>query len=116
MQQEQDTESPGQPHGGAICAQQGACSKEHRAQGQRLPSRECGQNPAGLGAGDPWGSPFGPTFAGRRGNRIYFGESIRKKELRGDYRFKEVVGARSTTAEGFFLEKLRVNTGPGDVV
>lgn len=79
MQQEQDTESPGQPHGGAICAQQGACSKEHRAQGQRLPSRECGQNPVGLGARDPWGSPFGPTFAGRRGNRIYFGESIRKK-------------------------------------
>ena len=26
MQQEQDTESPGQPHGGAICAQQGAQS------------------------------------------------------------------------------------------
>lgn len=60
MHQEQDTESPGQPHGGAICAQQGACSKEHRAQGQRLPSRECGQNLEGLGAGAPGDPLLGP--------------------------------------------------------
>lgn len=28
MQQEQDTESPGEPHDGAACAQQGACSRK----------------------------------------------------------------------------------------
>ena len=97
------------------------CPARSLQQGAQSPGSEAAKQgvwakPGGPWGWGPWGSPFGPTFAGRRGNRFYFGESIRKKELRGDYRFKEVVGARSTTAEGFFLEKLRVNTRPGDAV
>lgn len=105
MHEEQDTGSPqASPMVEAICAQQGTCSKEHRAQGQRLPSRSVGKTWLALGLG-PLGIPFGPTFAGRTGNRIYFGESIRKK-VRVEGRLpldKEVVGARSTTGEGFSL-------------
>lgn len=75
-------------------------STERRARGQRLPSRECGPTLAGLGAG-ALGIPWGPTFAGRKGNRIYFGESIRNKvirgeRLRGDYRFKRGGGGKTS--------------------
>lgn len=84
MPQEQDTESPGQPHGGAVCAQQGACSKKHRAQGQRQPSRAGGQNLAGLGAGS-LGIPLWLHVCGNEGQQylLWRGQQEENERVEG---------------------------------
>lgn len=67
-------------------AELSAPSKEPAARGGEPRVRGCQAGSVGitwlpLGLG-PWGSPFGPRFAGRKGNRLCFGESIRKKVIR----------------------------------
>lgn len=117
MQQKQDTESPGQPHGGAFVPNREPAAGSTENPGQRPPINEGEQNWLGMGP-EPQGHaprPVAPTFGGMRGNSIDSGESIRKKmrELRGgDCGFQVVVGARPITGSrgrrgGLFLGKVR---------
>lgn len=114
MHEEQDTESPGQPHGGAICAQQGTC-KGAQSPGSEA-AQQGGQTWLAWGWG-PWGSPWAHICSEGRATVFTLGESIRKKvRVEGDYRLKRWWGQDQPLERGFFLEKLRVNTRPGDAV
>lgn len=83
MQQEEDTESPGQPHSGAVCAQQGACNRKYRSSEAAKQGGWAKTGGWAWGQG-PGGSPLGPTFAGMKDNSIYFGQDIRKKKNQGE--------------------------------
>lgn len=80
MHQEQDTESPGQPHGGAVCAQQGACRRKHSSGSGAAKQGGWAKTGAGHGAMS-LGIPL-PTvliLAERKDNTIYLREGIRNK-------------------------------------